>query len=332
LFSSRIKNDTAINMINAAKFEIHYFLQNDSHSMDAIVRNNCEAEFLAIAYEIIRTLEFGITLEAEAHEEGGLRDIWKFLGTDNAQIALIISLLALVIAIKSVPDSELTELQKVETKLSIEEKKLNIEKIKHELSIGNIPDQQSLEKVAVSANQNHKIVVHKSNFYKKLSNYEKVTGIGLSALDNKNKPVSDETKIPRSEFHKFVILSNKLPVEIIKDAQIEIVAPVLREGKAKWKGIYINAPAISFEMNDVSFTKSVIAKQISFKNGDVIICVLEIHREVNEIGEIVINKYSVQTVLDKIENGRRIETESGKKYRREQYLVENQTSIDFSWK
>ncbi len=30
--------------------------------MDALVRNKCESEFLAIAYEIIRTLELGITL------------------------------------------------------------------------------------------------------------------------------------------------------------------------------------------------------------------------------------------------------------------------------
>jgi hypothetical protein len=316
-------------MINAAKFEIHYFLQNDSHSMDAIVRNNCEAEFLAIAYEIIRTLELGITLEAEAHEEGGLRDIWKFVGDNGTQISILIAALALIISLKPAADGELVELQKVETKLSIEEKKLNIEKLKRDLSVGNVPTQENLKKAAISANQNHKVVVHKSNFYKKLSHYDKVTQIGFSALDNQNKPVSDEKNIPRSEFHKFVLLSNKLPVEIIEDAQIEIVAPVLKEGRAKWKGIYVEPPAISFEMNDKAFKDAVLAKQISFKNGDIILCVLEIHREVNEVGEIVITKYAVQTVLDKIENGKIIETESGKKYRREQELKKDQTSLDF---
>lgn len=316
-------------MMNAAKFEIHYFLQNDSHSMDAIVRNKCEAEFLAIAYEIIRTLELVFTLEAEAHEEGGLRDIWKFVGKNGTQISIFIAALALIVSLKPATDVTLTELQKEETRLSIEEKKLNIEKLKRELSDGNTPTQETLKKASTAANQNHVIVVHKSNFYKKLNYYEKVTQVGFTALDNDNNPVSNEMIIPRSDFPKFILLSNKLPVEIIEDAQIEIVAPVLREGRAKWKGIYVDPPAISFEMNDTAFKEAVLAKQISFKNGDIIRCVLEIHREVNEVGEIIIIKYAVQAVLDKIENGIRTETESGKKYRREQEAKKAQTSMDF---
>lgn len=316
-------------MISAAKFEIHYFLQNNSHSMDAIVRNKCEAEFLAIAYEIIRILELGITLEAEAHEEGGLRDIWNFIGENGTQISILISVLALIVALKPETDTELVELQKTETRLSIEEKKLNIEKLKRESSGDNNPTQVTLKKASASVNQNHKVVVHKSNFYKKLSHYDKVTQVGFSILDDKSKPISSETYVPRSEFNKFVLLSNRLPTETIEDAQIKIVAPVLLEGRAKWKGIYVDPPAISFEMNDTAFKEAVLSKQISFKSGDIILCVLEINRELNEVGEIVITKYAVQTVLDKIENGIKIETESGKKYRREQEFRKAQTSLDF---
>jgi hypothetical protein len=77
-------------------------------------------------------------------------------------------------------------------------------------------------------------------------------------------------------------LCSKLPLDVIEDAQIEIVAPVLSAGDAKWKGIYNDLP-ISFEMNDQVFKQAVLGKQISFKNGDMIVCVLEIHREVSTI-------------------------------------------------
>ncbi len=81
-------------------------------------------------------------------------------------------------------------------------------------------------------------------------------------------------------------------------------------------------------MNDKEFKIAVISKQISFKNGDTIRCILEIHRKLNEIGEVVITNYVVPTVLEKIDNGIITETESGKKYRREKNLKKKQISLD----
>ena len=310
----------------ARKLETHYFLQNASHSIDAIVRNNCEAEFLDIAYEIIRLFELEIRLEAEPHEEGGFKDIWKFIGDNGIQLTFIVAVLTLLMTLKPSTDEELTSLQKEETKLSIEEKKLNIEKLKKELSSG-ASTESVVQSAAVIASKANKVAVHKSNFYKQLSHYPKVTQVGFSKLDENNNSIAPEAIIPRDDFQKFILLSNKLRVEIIKDAPIEIVAPVLRAGTAKWKGIYAGFP-ISFEMNDKIFKKAVISKQISFKNGDIIICVLEIHRELNEVGEVIIKNYSVPTVLDKIDNGVRKETESGKNFRREKALKKAQGSLD----
>jgi hypothetical protein len=76
------------------------------------------------------------------------------------------------------------------------------------------------------------------------------------------------------------LASVELPIEIDENAQIEIVAPVLRKGKTRWKGIY-NEEFINFFMDDPIYNDAVLAKQISFKSGDVITCVLEIHRELN---------------------------------------------------
>ncbi len=306
-------------MKNAAKFEIHYHLQNKSHSIDALVRNKCEAEFLAIAYEIISQFELGITLEAEAWSEGGLRDRWKTLSfTDKiASVTLLVTVLATVMS--RVPVSDPLQ----DTKNCLE-----IEKLRQELS-QDVISQTVIDSCAEYIQKSPKIRTRRSNFYKHLRHNEKVYKIGFSSLDEDSAPITDEKTVLRPDFPKFILLSNKLPVEIIEDAQIEIVAPVLREGNAKWKGIYIEPTPISFEMNDREFKQAVLAKQISFKNGDIILCVLEIHREVNEVGELATPKYAVQTVLDKIENGVRKETASSKKYRRELEAKKAQTSMDF---
>lgn len=325
-------------MTIASKFEIHYFLDNDSHSMDAVVKNRCEAEFLAVAYEIIDFLELDITLNAEALKEGGVKDFFNFLLNETsysdkvATIALVFLLIQIAISLVPQTDSkfeglkrEEIELSIEEKKLSIEEKKLNIQKLKNELSDGNISE-ETLESTKIIINKNPKIVTRRSNFYKTLNINKEVTQVSFSQLDKNHKTIGNEIIVPRTDFIYFIQRTNKLPMEIDENAAIEIVAPVLREGKAKWKGIY-NDEQISFFMDDHIYKAAVLSKRISFKNGDVITCVLEIHKELNEVGEIVITKYSVQTVLDKIENGIPKETPSGEKYRRERKIQDSQGDL-----
>ena len=66
----------------------------------------------------------------------------------------------------------------------------------------------------------------------------------------------------------------------------------------KWKGLYQGTP-ISFSMKDTEFRNSVLREEISFQHGSVINCVLNIHREFDEIGDVVITGYSVVTVIKK---------------------------------
>lgn len=56
----------------AEKLELHYYLSNGSHAMDAIVRNKCETEVLAIIQEISNSLGFQVNIESVAYQEGGL--------------------------------------------------------------------------------------------------------------------------------------------------------------------------------------------------------------------------------------------------------------------
>lgn len=308
-------------MKKASKFEIHYFLENDSHSMNAIVRNNCEAELLAIAYEIISQFQLGITLEAEAWREGGLRNRWNALSTsDKIVIALgapTLLFTVLGVVLSRFPTDDILQ----DTKNCLE-----IERLSEELS-QEVVSEEVIKKCASLIQKNPKVKMRRSNFYKQLHHNDKVSQVGFIGLDSEDNPVSDEKKVPRADFPKFILRTNKLPVETIEDAHIEIVAPVLDNSRAKWKGIFAET-IISFKMNDKVFKDTVIAGSISFKNGDIYECILEIHRAINDSGDIIISKYVVQTVLDKIDSGKRVETESGKRFRRELAFRNAQGSLD----
>ncbi len=61
----------------AEKLELHYFFEDNSHFMDAFIRNKCEAELLAIAKELAELLDIQVELDSEALAEGGLIDFIK---------------------------------------------------------------------------------------------------------------------------------------------------------------------------------------------------------------------------------------------------------------
>ncbi|EAH6535163.1 hypothetical protein JXC12_001645, partial [Campylobacter jejuni] len=52
-------------------FQIHYYFDDNSHSMNAFVRNAMEKDFLNFINEIGNILDIKIKLESQAREEGG---------------------------------------------------------------------------------------------------------------------------------------------------------------------------------------------------------------------------------------------------------------------
>lgn len=326
-------------MIQADRFQIHYYLANDSHSMDAFVRNKCEAELLAIFQEVCTTLGTSIRVESIPYEQGGLREYWKVYGDNSVQINTTLAILTVLISVVStalsripVSDPEKDEREKTiqeltieEKRLAIEEKRINLERLRKEMKEGQ-PSQETIEKAAKSAELNLKIQSRRSNFYRQLSNYEKVTAVGFSALDSSSNDVIREHLVPRSDFRMYVLVDNSLPTETVDGASIEIVAPVLKEGNYKWKGIY-EGESISFSMTDAEFKNAVLLEQVAFQHGSCINCVLQIHRKFNEIGEIEITGYSVVTVLDKADGGQVHETPQGKKHRAYKKFIQDQRGL-----
>ena len=88
-----------------SKLELHYYFQDSSHSMDAYIRNKCEAELLALIKEVSAITGLDVSLDAEALREGGLRNVWKVLGKNSTQILVIIAILTLILQIIQYSDS-----------------------------------------------------------------------------------------------------------------------------------------------------------------------------------------------------------------------------------
>ena len=154
------------------KIELHYIFSGKSHTMDAVVRNKCEYEFLEIVKQIGCLIDVDIDIESEAYLQGGLKEWWTILVKKNPQLVnIVIGVLIGVITSHLTTDKELTELHKQELRLSIEYLKHEIKDQKEEQAEINI------ENAIFIINNDIKVLKHKSNFYNALNNYPKVIRI-----------------------------------------------------------------------------------------------------------------------------------------------------------
>ncbi|MEI2613592.1 MAG: hypothetical protein V9G21_00740, partial [Methylotenera sp.] len=246
-------------------------------------------------------------------------------GENGNQIATILAIITIILTIAQMYQSQDDEMDIALKQLSIEEKKLSIQKLKKELEVG-VPNDKTIKSAALSINNDFKVLTRKSNFYKQLDGYEKIKGLGINALTLEEQPTQVEKFIPKSDFYKYILSTNDLPDEVIETAEIEIVAPVLREGRYKWKGIYQDE-LISFNMGDSEFKDDVLSKQVSFQHGAIIQCVLKISRELDESGEIVTNGFTVNTVISKIDGEQVNETSQGRRYKLSKKFIEGQDEL-----
>lgn len=310
------------------RFELHYFFSDEdkTHSMDAFTRNKCEHELLQIVSEITRELDTNVKVETEAYEEGGLTEIWTFLGSDNGQLTIILSLLTL--ALSRIPLRK-TKLEKEDLKLSIEERKLNIELMKQELKNKGLPENKiDIEKLVLIISNNYKIIKHKSNFYKQLYKYPKVKKLSATKFNENKEKLDEPSFVERKDFDKFILESDSIDTIPDENATIEIISPVLKKGKYKWRGIYDKlGSVIEFSMKDKEFKENVIEDGIPFKNGTFIDCVLEIERKIDDLGNIFNSNFSVLTVLKQHDEVTSFETPQGKRYKKQKEAEKNQLRL-----
>lgn len=311
----------------SSKLELHYFFSDKSHSMNAVLRNECEKELLKIFNEVAFSFDLDIIIESEAFAEGGLKERWKLLGKHSPQLTLIAMVITIWLSRLPVENKELVNLQIENLKLDNEIKKRELKKITEEIKDSATISNELVEKVIEKIEKDYKLIWHRSNFYKKLNFYPKVEKISTNTLDESNSASDTEKIILKSQFGEFILRSDKFPPNVDEEAVIEIISPVLKKGNFQWKGFY-KGEIIGFQMKDRDFKKAVANKQIEFINGIAIKCVLHQSRKIDDIGVVQIFKNEVLTVIEIILNNMSEITEQGKKHKALKEAEKNQTKLD----
>ena len=225
------------------KLELHYFFSDESHQMDAIVRHRCEGEILKIIEEISSVLNIRITPQTEAYVEGGLKEIWSFAKSNQYILGVVTGVLINVLSNQINIDRELINLQKGKPAARNSGKELNIDKLKKEIEVGE-PKACALmaDHLVFILNNEYRVLRSRSDFYKNLLGYPRITKISGQQVNVNNQPVSEPKVVERAQFKDFVLSTDELPMEIDEAASIDVVSPVLKKGKYKWRGIYKGSP------------------------------------------------------------------------------------------
>lgn len=307
-------NDVSVKNLEC-RFQIHYYFDDDSHSMNAIVRHNAEKDVFDTIKRLCELLDVEYRIETEAYEEGGLKEklVIILLGT----LTFFAPAINDILTYHFTTDFEAKELdKKIQEQEWVKLLLENKDKIK-ELENSDLDKkdvllelEQEIKKIAEDGQVTRSV----SNYYKKIDKYEKVEKVSFQNVDSN----VEETSIERKRFTNFILLEDTTRT-IDENAYIEIISPVLNEGRFKWRGLY-KGEEINFSMGDTKFKKNVANKKYKFSNGSFIICVLVITSKYNDLGENTKTTYSVQNVLEVTDMiGAQRTTLKGKKKKREEF-------------
>lgn len=303
------------------QIEFHYFLKDESHSMDAKLLHDCNSEILSIIKNVSELMNIPCLIETVALSEGGLKQVLKFTDKYNARIALLLAVITLLFTIFP-PQRKMTDLEK--RNLELQNQKLELEiKILKEKEVGGTLEEKDIEAIS----NEHDIVVSKSHYYEKLESYEKIEKVTYSIMSNENKIIESIT-INRNEFLLFIREEEKTP-EIIDDkAEIVLIAPILIDKKYKWKGLYFGQE-IDFFMNDGKFREDVDHRDVSFQAGALLKCRLITRRKIDESGMLKTTSFAVDNVYEITTVTKSYITIAGKIKKAKEKNETNQANFEF---
>lgn len=325
------------------KIELHYWLKDNSHIMNAFVLNKCEWELLHLLKEVATIENVDLKIEAEAISEGGIIQ-WlhiKYESLKNSSIGPIAFGALITLFLTDIPkmcieelfefldkNTEMEQLLIEEKKIEIEGKKLDNDIKRMELNKLKIENAQILKDTLDRISSDTKVQKRVSNFYEELLKEEKVDSIVINNYEYETNTLNSTVEIKREDFTKYILVSNELEPIIDENAIIEIISPVLKKGKYYWRGIY-NGEVLNFKMGSNEFKTKVQLGEIEFKNGTNIKCVLEKKRRINNNGEEIISSYNIIKVLEIYNQTVVTETDEGRLYRRKKEVEDSQ--LDFSF-
>ncbi len=199
------------------RLEIYYNFFDDSHSMNAVIRNKAESELLGLFIEVALILGIDVEIESVAHEEGSLKEIWEIIGKNSNQINILLVIITVILSRAPLQTNDNNFLEKELTSLSIEEKKLNIKKLRLEIKKADI-DTNLTHRATEVINISPSVLVQRSNFYKQLSSYDKIESIRIAS----STPTQKEIIVRRKSFGEFTFKRNSLALKESNNLKISI--------------------------------------------------------------------------------------------------------------
>lgn len=310
----------------ANKLELRYYFNDKSGYMDAMIRHRCEKEVLSMIRTLSDMLDVKMTIYSEAAPVEGFKEIWAIAGESPRSISVLLNLFmqvftrpSLLVGGRPVADRTADDEEKMQREIAMLRRDLKLK----------TPSAVIPRELVELLNTMPKFCKCKSNFYEALKGYPKVTKITLRELNESNRSRSGSLEVKREQFDYYILRSDDLPPVKDNKATIEIISPVLKDSRYRWKGIYNKGgETIDFYMCDEDFKKDMFDEKISFTSGMCIDCVLEIERRLSELGEVIPISYTVKTVIrtrfDKIE----IVTPQGKRHLRKLEAEKKQLTLD----
>ena len=309
------------------KLELRYYFNDKSNYMDAMIKHRSEKEVLSLVRTLADMLDIKMTVYCESFaQQEGFREIWSVAGENSRLISVLLNLFmqvwtrpSLLVGGQPVVDRSVADEEKMQREIAL--LRSNLRK--------KIPGITVTRELVELLSASPRFCKCKSNFYEAVRGYPKVTKFTLRELNENNRSRSGSLEVKREQFDYYILRSDELPSVKDNKATIEIISPVLKDARYRWKGIYNKGgETIDFYMCDEDFKKDMFDEKIVFKSGMCIDCVLEIQRKMSELGEVVNISYTVETVIrtrfDKME----IITPQGKRHLRKLEAEKKQLTLD----
>lgn len=253
---------------DALTIQLRYCFEDENlHSMNAEVFNECERHFIKVIKSTEKYFEDTLLVKIKPRKEGSLIDIFT-VAVNNPEIRATALALITIFATKFF-DSKFSSAKHKndETEKKIE----NLQAIKEQIKNGTLTE----DDFDYIASNDKDLRKQKSVFFKSAKKETEITKIETTTNTySKIQPII--IVVERRDFDSFILTETTEQTEETKDAKIYIVAPVLIQGKksSAWRGIFEDKP-IEFKISDKDFLQQVYGKQVKFSNGTFINCELK---------------------------------------------------------
>jgi len=255
---------------NTLTIQLRYcFKDENSHSMNAEVFNECERQFIKAIKSTEKYFEDILHVKIKPREEGSLIDVFT-IAINNPAITTTFTAIITIFATKFF-DSKFSSAKHKTDETS---KKLeNLQTIKEQIKAGIL----TTEDFEYIASNDKELRKQKSIFFKSAKKESELTKIEATTSSN-TQPII----IERKDFDSLILPETTEKEEDSQQAKIFIVSPILVQGKKSpaWRGIFDEQP-IEFKITDKEFLQQVYGKQIKFSNGTFINCELKITKTTN---------------------------------------------------